>query len=81
MVSPADQAGNPLTLAERHQAGVFNPAGTQFMALNQSLPCHALQGDGERGACLIGHPQRSIDVGGAHPVLIDATAAIVHRQD
>ena len=79
--SGADQAGDPLTLAEGQEAGVFNPAGTEFVALDQSLCCHPLEGQGESGACLIGHPQNRIDVGGAHPVLSGATAAVIHRQN
>mgnify|MGYP003332907606 CR=1 FL=1 len=79
--SPLNPADDPLTLAEGHQAGVFNPAGAQFMAFDQSLPCHALKGQGEGSPRLIRHPQRSVDVGGAHPILIGATAAVIHRQN
>ncbi len=80
MVSPLNPAGDPLTLAEGQQAGVFDPTGTQFVALDQSLLRHPLKGQGEGGTCLIGHPQRLIDVGRAHPVLIGATAAVIHGQ-
>jgi len=80
MISPLDPAGDALTLAQGQGASVFNPVGTQFVALDQSQPRHALQGDGERSPCLIGHPQRLIDVSGAHPVLGEATAAVIHGQ-
>jgi hypothetical protein len=79
--SGADQAGEALTLTEGQEAGVFNPAGTEFVALDQSVRCHPLEGDSEGSPCLIGHPQSGVNVGRAHPVLIGATAAIIHRQD
>jgi len=53
----------------------------QPVALDQSVRCHPLEGDSEGSPCLIGHPQSGVNVGRAHPVLIGATAAIIHRQD
>ncbi len=80
IVSPLDPAGDALTLAEGQDASVFDPARSELVALNQSLLRHTLENQGEGGACLIGHPQRLIDVGGAHPVLGEATAAVIHGQ-
>ena len=80
MVSPLNPAGDALTLAERQDASVLNPAVTQLVALDQSLLRHALENQRESGACLIGHPQCLIDVGGSHSVLGEATAAVIHGQ-
>jgi len=70
----------PLPLAEGHQAGVLHPAGTKFMALNQSLRCHNLKQQGETSACFVRQPQSGVDVGRAHPILCLASCAIIHRQ-
>ena len=80
MVSPLNPAGDALPLAQGQGASVFNPARSELVALDKSLLRHALENQGEGGACLIGHPQRLIDVSGAHPVLGEATAAIIHGQ-
>ena len=50
------------------------------MALDQSLLRHALENQRKGSPCLIGHSQCLIDVGRTHPVLGEATAAIIHRQ-
>ena len=43
LLSTPNHAGDPLTLAEGHQASVFHPAGTEFMTLNQTLCRHNLK--------------------------------------
>ena len=76
-----DPAGDPLTLAQWHQASVLHPAGSKFVALNQTFACHNLEKHGESGACFVRHPQSGVDVGRTHPVLCLASGAVIHRQD
>jgi len=75
-----DPAGDPLTLAERDQTLVSDELALPnlvLITLHHAICCHALEKQGDGGACLFGHPQRLINLRSAETV---AGLVRIHRQ-
>lgn len=69
--SHSQESGDALTLAEREKALISDHlaiADLILIPLNNALACHALEQQGDSGACLFRHSQRLINLSGAETV-------------
>jgi len=63
--SHAQEAGDPLTLAQRQKALIGDIGAASdavFIPAHHPLCCHLLKEDRHGGACLFRHPQRPVDL-------------------